>query len=564
MRRERKEMADYLKLKTSNCKNCYKCIRNCPVKSIAFSQDQANILGDECILCGQCFVACPQNAKEIRKDIGKAKELIESGAPIYVSLAPSFVANYHKVTLASMRRALTSLGFSEVEETAIGATIVKKEYERMLEQDIDKVMISSCCHTVNLLIQKYYPLAIPYLAPVITPMEAHCRDIKRRHPESKTIFIGPCISKKEEGERYKGYVDCVLTFEELTLWLNEEDIHLEYIEEEQDEGRARFFPVAGGILKTMDQREEYAYLAVDGIKNCTRAIEDIIDGKITKCFVEMSACNGSCIGGPGMDREDSLPIRDYIAIKSYAKKKDFNIEVQDTNRLRRSFASCSRQRVAISNLAIEEVLNKIGKTRPEHELNCGSCGYNTCRDKARAVLEGKANLAMCLPYLKEKAESFSDIIIKNTPNAIIVLNESFEVQQINGAALELLKLKNEQDILGDQVVRILDPTPFFEAYQKGQNTFEKLAYLADYGRYVEQTVIYDKSNRVLISLMKDVTEEVRQRENKEALSRRTIEITDKVIEKQMRAVQEIASLLGETTAETKIALVNLKELLNNE
>ncbi|MGM9974462.1 MAG: [Fe-Fe] hydrogenase large subunit C-terminal domain-containing protein [Clostridiaceae bacterium] len=557
-------MTDYLKLKTSNCKNCYKCIRNCPVKSIAFSQDQANIVGEECILCGQCFVACPQNAKEIRNDIKKVKELIEGGAPTYVSLAPSFIANYNKATLTSMRKALKSLGFTEVEETAIGATIVKKEYEKILKEGTDKVMISSCCHTVNLLIQKYYPLAIPYLAPVITPMEAHCRDIKNRNPEAKTIFIGPCISKKEEGDRNKEFIDCVLTFEELTEWMEEEGIRVEYLEEEQEEGRARFFPVAGGILKTMEQREEYAYLAVDGIKNCTRAIEDIIYGRITKCFVEMSACDGSCIGGPGMDREESLPIRDYIAVKSYAKKKDFSVKGYDSQQLRKTFAACSKQRVIISSLAIEEVLNKIGKTKPEHELNCGSCGYNTCREKARAVLEGKANLAMCLPYLKEKAESFSDIIIKNTPNAIIVLNESFEVQQINAAALELFKLRKEQDILGDQVVRILDPTPFFEAYQKGQNTFEKLAYLADYGRYVEQTVIYDKSNRVLISLMKDVTEEVRQKENKEALSRRTIEITDKVIEKQMRAVQEIASLLGETTAETKIALVNLKELLNNE
>ena len=136
-----------------------------------------------------------------------------------------------------------------------------------------------------------------------------------------------------------------------------------------------------------------------------------------------------------MDREESLPISDYVAVKSYAKKKDFEVRAYDSLKLRKSFTSLSRQRVIISDLAIQEVLSKIGKTKAEHELNCGSCGYNTCREKARAVIEGKANLAMCLPYLKEKAESFSDIIIKNTPNAIIVLNEDFEVQQINAAAL---------------------------------------------------------------------------------------------------------------------------------
>ena len=557
-------MADYLKLKTSNCKNCYKCIRNCPVKSIAFSQDQANIVGEECILCGKCFVACPQNAKEIRNDIGKAKTLIDSGLPTYVSLAPAFVANYKDATLATMKTALKKLGFAEVEETAIGATILKKQYESFLSQGRNKVLISSCCHTINLFIQKYYPSALPFLAPVLSPMQAHCKDIKERRPEANTIFIGPCISKKEEGERYRGYVDCVLTFEELTLWLQEENINLEYIEENQEEGRARLFPIAGGILKTMDQREDYTYIAVAGINNCASAIEDIIEGKITKCFVEMSACEGSCIGGPAMDRDRGLPIRDYLAVNSYAKKKDFITRNYQDTELIKNFSVCAKGKVIISELAILEVLGRIGKTKREHELNCGSCGYNTCREKAVAVLEGKANLSMCLPYLKEKAESFSDIIIKNTPNAIIVLNETFEVQQINAAALELFNLKHEQDILGDQVVRVLDPLPFFEAYQKGENTYERLSFLADYGRYVEQTVIYDKSNRIIIALMKDVTEQVREKENKEALSMRTIEITDKVIEKQMRAVQEIASLLGETTAETKIALENLKELLKDE
>ena len=221
------DMATCLTLKKSNCKNCYKCIRNCPVKAIRFSGNQAHIIGNECILCGHCFVVCPQDAKEIVDGTEKARVLLQSGAPVYVSLAPSFIANYDGVGIESMRRALQKLGFADVEETAVGATIVKNEYERMLRDEQRDVLISSCCHSVNLLIQKYFPSCLEYLADVMSPMQAHCADLKKRHPEAKTVFIGPCVAKKDEAEYYEGLVDAVLTFEELTNWFRAEGVELE-------------------------------------------------------------------------------------------------------------------------------------------------------------------------------------------------------------------------------------------------------------------------------------------------------------------------------------------------
>lgn len=558
-------MSDYLKFKKSNCKNCYKCIRHCPVKSIRFSDNQANIISKDCILCGRCFLNCPQNAKEIRSDMNKAKELLQSGAPVYASIAPSFVANYEDVTIASMAKALKQLGFTGVEETSIGATIVKKQYEYLMNHEKQDVIISSCCHTVNLLIQKYYPKALPYLAKVITPMQAHNKDVKRRIPNAKTIFIGPCLSKKAEAESYENGMDCVLTFEELSAWLREENISFEYVEDNLEKGRARLFPTTGGILKTLTKRNpDYTYLAIDGIENCMNALEDVIQGKIGKCFIEMSSCVGSCIGGPAMDQNHRSPIKDFLRISDYAKKEDFETFTYQERDLGADFISLAPQSIILGESAIEDVLKQMGKTRPEHELNCGSCGYNTCRDKAKAVLEGKANISMCLPYLKEKAESFSDNIISNTPNAILVLNEGLEVQQINHAACTLLNISNKSDILGDHVVRILDPLPFFEAFENGKNIYDKREYFAEYQKYVEQTVIYDSSFHIIICIMRDITEESRQRLQKEINRQKTIEITNNVIEKQMRAVQEIASLLGETTAETKVALTKLKESLNDE
>ena len=192
---------DCLTLKKSNCKNCYKCIRHCPVKAIRFSGNQAHIIGDECILCGHCFVVCPQNAKEIVNETEKVRVLLQS-YPVYVSLAPSFIANYEGVGINAMRTALKKLGFADVEETALGATVVKNEYDRLLREEKRDIVISSCCHSVNLLIQKYFPKELPYLADVLSPMQAHCADLKRRHPGAKTVFIGPCVAKKDEAAHY--------------------------------------------------------------------------------------------------------------------------------------------------------------------------------------------------------------------------------------------------------------------------------------------------------------------------------------------------------------------------
>ena len=243
-------MSDCLTLKKSNCKNCYKCIRHCPVKSIRFSGNQAYIIGNECILCGQCFVVCPQDAKQIVDESEKVRVLLQSGDPVIVSLAPSFVANYDGVGIGSMRKALKQLGFYDAEETAIGATIVKKEYERMVAEGDRNIIITSCCHSINLLIQKYYPSVLPYLADVMSPMQAHCTDIKKRYPDAKTVFIGPCVAKKDEAQYYEGIVDAVLTFDELTEWLKNENIELEKELDSDENSRARFFPTTGGILKT--------------------------------------------------------------------------------------------------------------------------------------------------------------------------------------------------------------------------------------------------------------------------------------------------------------------------
>ena len=299
-------------------------------------------------------------------------------------------------------------------------------------------------------------------------------------------------------------------------------------------------------------------------ENCMAALDDIKSGKIHKCFIEMSACVGSCIGGPVMEKYHRSPVMDYMAVANFAGEKDFAVTQPDSLSLRKHFTYIEHKLAHPSEDEIMAVLRQMGKFKSSDELNCGSCGYNSCREKAIAICQGKAEISMCMPYLKDKAESFSDTIVKNTPNGLLVLNENLEVQQINTAARKIMNIRSASDVLGEPVVRILDPSIFLTVKNSGRSVRDRRVYLAEYKRYVEQTVVYDKDSHMLIGIMRDVTDEESEREKKENISRQTVEVADKVVEKQMRIVQEIASLLGETAAETKIALTKLKESIGNE
>ena len=556
-------MPNCLTLKKSNCKNCYKCIRHCPVKSIRFSGNQAHIIGNECILCGQCFVVCPQNAKEIVDEREKVKVLLNSGAPVIVSLAPSFAANYDGVGIDSMRVALKKLGFAGVEETALGATMVKREYERMLKEEQRDILISSCCHSINLLIQKYYPEALEYLADVQSPMQAHCSDIKRRMPQAKTVFIGPCVAKKDEAEHYEGIVDAVMTFEELTKWLDEEQITLEQKRDSDQDTRARFFPTTGGILKTMEQDAPgYTYLAIDGVENCIAALKDIENGKLHHCFVEMSACVGSCVGGPVMEKYHRTPVKDYMAIATYAGKRDFDVEQPEKGELQKHMEPIVQKSIKPSETEIMGILRQMGKMKPSDELNCGSCGYPSCRAKAIAVYQGKAELSMCLPHMFQIAQSTSNVVLDNSPNIILVADENLKITELNAAGQHVFGI-SRPDALNKYLYELFDPRDFEFVLESYETIIGKPLTIDEYNLTVEQTLVYLPNQHGVMGILRDVSAEKEQQESLYQLRVDTMNMAQKVIDKQMIAAQEIASLLGETTAETKATLTHLKNMIIN-
>ena len=551
----------------NNCKSCYKCIRNCPTKSISFSDNQASIIHDECILCGHCYLVCPQNIKVIRDDLIRVKELIGSDKKVIASIAPSFVAEYG-VSFEKLKEALIKLGFYDVEETAIGATIVKNAYDEMLNKNDRDIIISSCCHSINLLMQKHYQDLLPYLADVMSPMVAHGQDIKKRYKDASVVFIGPCIAKKDESDKNNKYVDIALTFIELTKWLKEANIELKKEDRPLsiEKSKARLFPTSGGVLNTMEKaNEEYDYLVVDGMDNVLNALKDIREGKVHKCFIEMSACSGSCINGPAINDASRALVANYLAIHKFAGKKDFDVNKETTyETIKRPYNPILVTKAMPSETDIQECLKKMGKTSKNKELNCGCCGYNTCRDKAIAIIEGKAVKEMCLPYLMEKAESFSDNIVSNTPNGLMVLNESLSIELINKAMLKIIGLEDSKDVIGKNITTIMEPEDFVSCLD-GMDTIKgKKEYLSEYNKYIEETLVYDQKFHLIYCVMRDVTEEEIAKQQKDELVQKSVDIANKVIDKNMRSVQEIASLLGETAAETKVALSALKDTLKDD
>ncbi len=560
-------MPNFLEFKEAQCKNCYKCLKECPVKAIKIENNQAKIIEDRCILCGKCTLICPQNAKKVHSEIDSIKKLLKSNKVI-ASVAPSFISSFNLKTFSTLNEALKKIGFIFAEETARGAKIVIDEYEKILKTKKYKNFITSCCPAINRMISIYYADALPYLAKVDSPAIAHAKILKKENPECKIVFIGPCIAKKRECYE-SGIIDGVLTFEELLELLEEYNINFEEMEENNkaEWNRARFFPISRGIIKSFNELAEgYEYIAVDGVHRCQEVLEEI--NNLDNVFLELNACQSSCVNGPCSLNKKSTAITSNARVRKYVSENQGNIEHSAYNSEANIDIRCEHTQLKCNEKIpteeeIKEILAKTGKTRPEDELNCGACGYSSCREKAWAVINGYADIEMCLPYMRERAENISYEVMKNSPNGIVIIDKEFKIIDINSKASSLLGLnsfKAKEDCILDY---LNENESFIAAITEKRNIYGKQIKISNTNSYIELSINYMKDHDMIFAIMKDITAKVNYDEELGKVKLETIAITDEVIKKQMRVAQEIASLLGETTAETKVALVNLKKTLQN-
>lgn len=563
-----------IQFKEANCKNCYKCIRSCPVKAIAFVNDQARIVDEDCMLCGNCLTACPQNAKIVKSDIDVVKGFINKKEKVYVSLAPSFISAFDNVDERWLYAALKKLGFTYVEETATGAAKVSEEYDILINEKKMKNIITTACPSIALLVQKYYPELVDQLAPVVSPMIAHGKMLRATYGSRiRVVFIGPCISKKDECNdlQNSGIIDAAITFEELDKWLTDEGITGMELAEEikgEKELKSRIYPVPGGIIKTLkNKNKNYQSISIDGVERCMKILDSLKNGELKNYFIEMNSCSGGCIGGPCMKHINGGFLEARSRLINYFRrglKKEQMLKTCDVKvDLEKRFFNLSKENVIPPESAIQDILNSIGKFTPSKELNCGACGYSNCRDKAVAVYNNRAQLHMCLPFMRERAESMSNLIINTTPNAIFALNSKLCIQEANYAAQKTFGL-NEAGLVGQSIFDVLPSADFQIVIDSGEDIYDKKYYYEKYDITVKQSIIYVPEQNIVVVVIKDITEEENQMRKLHHIREENVELAQNVIEKQMRVAQEIASLLGETTAETKMALTKLKKSIMSE
>jgi PAS domain S-box-containing protein len=565
-----------IQFKEANCKNCYKCIRSCPVKAIAFVNDQARIVEEDCMYCGNCLTICPQNAKSVQSEIDAVKGFFRKKEKVYVSLAPSFISAFEYANENWFYAALKRLGFTFIEETAVGAVQVSKQYDRLILEHKMKNIITTACPSITLLARKYYPELIEQLAPVVSPMVAHGKMLRETYgPRIRVVFIGPCLSKKDERRELQnsGVIDAVITFEELEEWFAEEGIGPDTDLSEEIKGarelKARIYPVPGGILKTMEERSSrnYQCISVDGVDRCMKVLDSIRDGELQNYFIEMNSCSGGCIGGPCIKQIKGGFLEARARLISYVKRglreeKLLNTEDVKVD-LRKTFYESPRKAEVPSEAAIQGILNSIGKFTRDKELNCGACGYSSCRDKAVAVYNNRAQLHMCLPYMRERAESISNLIINTTPNAIFALDDKLFIQEANRSAHKFFG-SDTMSLVGKSIFEVLECGDFQEVIDSKENVYDKKYHYEKYDMTVKQSIIIALEQNIVVVIIQDISDEEKIIRQLHSTREKNVDLAQKVIEKQMRVAQEIASLLGETTAETKVALTKLKKSIMSE
>ena len=564
--------------KATKCRHCYKCVRYCAVKAVQVKEGRAVIMPDKCVLCGHCLRICPQSAKTLTSELERVKGFLRAGERVVVSIAPSYLGLLKFQRPGQVRAALRRLGFEDVRETAEGAAFVTAEYAKLLAEHKMENIITTCCPSINDLIEIYYPQLIPYLAPVVSPMIAHGKILKAElGNDVRVVFLGPCIAKKKEArdERHDDVIDAVLDFNDINEWLAQEEIVIGECEDEPferfDPKVNRLYPVTNGVvnsvLATQEEPDGYRKFYVHGEENCMDLCQSLARGEIKGCFIEMNMCAGGCIKGPTVNEPGFSRFKVKLEMEETVCREPVEQKamepVWEQLHFEKTFWDHSPKDPMPTEEEIRQILAQTNKFTREDELNCGACGYATCREKAIAVFQNKAEVSMCIPYLHEKAESMANLVMETSPNIVLVVGEDMRILEYSAVG-ERYFGKSRAEALQMYLYELIDPTDFQWVLKTRQNIHGKRVNYPEYGLSTLQNIVYVERENAVLATFIDVTreEELAREEYERKLD--TIDLAQKVIHKQMMVAQEIAGLLGETTAETKTTLTKLCSSLLEE
>lgn len=559
----------------NNCRDCYKCVRWCPVKSIKVEKDSASIIPENCIHCGGCTLVCPAGAKKVRNDLSKVKGLLQSDSKIVVSIAPSFVADFQGVHHKQMIAALKMLGFDEVSETAIGAEMVSNACKDILNNGDEPFYISSACPSVVQLIDIYYPHLSNNITKVMSPLMAHASFLKQNlNQNAKVVFIGPCIAKKSEADKYPDIIDASLTFNDLKEWFESEQINPSEIETNSNEkyypvkaSSANKYPVDGGMINNIKADTSFidvSFMSFSGVGNIKKVLADIDKWETeNSVFLELLACDGGCINGPGTSTTKSLAEKRYAVIKQPNGNFDAiskQVIIPKLNLDIKLGKAIETQKY--SNQEITDALAAIGKTNKNDELNCGGCGYNTCYDFVEACLRENAEHNMCVSYMRRIAQDKASALLQKMPSGVIMVNHKMEVIEVNKSFAQMLGSEIESlfelnpGLTGAQVEKLVPFHKLFSSVlQNGEEYLEKD--IRENGKLFHVSIFTIQKHRIVCGLFRNMfAPEVR---NEEVINR-----TQMVIQENLSTVQKIAFLLGENASKTESILNSIVESHHNE
>ena len=548
----------------TQCQDCYKCLRLCPVKAISFDQGHASIISDRCVACGRCYQVCPFQAKYVRNDRYRAIDLLTPHSTVIVSLAPSYKSVFHHLTLAQMIAGLKKLGFTHVSETALGAQEVSNSCAQYIAEQGPGIYLSSACPTMVDYVRLYLPQYSKFLTPFASPAVAHGKMLKEIYGENcKVVFIGPCIAKKNEADN-SPFLDVALTFRELTQWWDDAGIdpstfpatdpNHQVVPEQA--GNGSIYPIEGGMIESIKKIKGTVPIrsySVVGINYLQATLERINPAEIKDAiFVETLACHGGCINGPDVvNRQPVLLANEMIWQKTQLQEQSPQrppIQVV-VNYSPRPLAIVADD----TGTKLTEALASVGKTRQQDELNCGGCGYDSCRHFAQALVEKRAEVSMCLSYMRKLAHSKSNGLMRAMPAGIVMVDHQGKILEANEVFWQMFPPKqgqgNDQE---DKIITELFPcAELITMALKKQKDITK-DYLIWNDRLWNVTIFSIEAGKTLGLLINDITQKERKKEF-------IVKKAQEIINKNMRSVQEIACLLGEHMADTESLLNSIMD-----